>query len=188
MNLELISAVDAVEPETRGGLNMNESTFRAFYEQTSQPLLRYLTCITRRSDMAEDLLQEAYSRILTARLPAMDEHQLRSYLFRIASNLTCDRWRRSKEESLPDDSSEMPGPAMHLDRGLMLRQAFDRLTAREKQLLWLAYVEGSDHKEIAENTGLQPGSIRLLLFRARRKLAELIGTKTALPGRNINEI
>jgi len=179
MNLELISAADAVEAETGSGLNMNESEFRAFYEQTSVALIRYLTCITRRQDVAEDLMQEAYSRILTARLPAMDERQMRSYLFRIASNLTYDRWRRSKEESLPEDLVDIPALGPHLDRSLGIRQAFDRLKPREKQLLWLAYVEGSSHNEIAERTGLRPGSIRLLLFRARRKLAELIGKKQA---------
>src|SRR5215813_2529128 len=124
MNLELISAADSVEPETAGGLNMTESEFRAFYEQTSAALIRYLTCITRRQDVAEDLMQEAYSRLLTARLPAMDERQMRSYLFRIASNLTYDRWRRPKEESLPDDSSEIPGMGPHFDQRLVVRQAF----------------------------------------------------------------
>jgi len=178
MNLELISAADSVEPETAGGLNMTESEFRAFYEQTSAALIRYLTCITRRQDIAEDLMQEAYSRILTASLPAMDERQLRSYLFRIASNLTYDRWRRLKEVPLPDNSVEIPGIGPHIDQRLGMRQAFDRLKPRERQLLWLAYVEGSSHKEIAEHTGLQPGSIRLLLFRARRKLAEVISKKS----------
>jgi hypothetical protein len=46
---------------------------------------------------------------------------------------------------------------------------------RERQLLWLAYVEGASHKEIADCTGLKAGSVRLLLFRARRRLAGLIG-------------
>jgi RNA polymerase sigma-70 factor (ECF subfamily) len=41
-------------------------------------------------------------------------------------------------------------------------------------LLWLAYVEGANHKEIAKSTGLRAGSIRLLLFRARRKLADML--------------
>jgi len=181
MNLELISAADALATEPDAGLNMNESEFRAFYEQTSAALIRYLTCITRRQDVAEDLMQEAYSRLLTARLPAMDGRRMRSYLFRIATNLTYDRWRHSKEEPPPDDTSEISGASPHFDRRLGVRQAFDRLKPREKQLLWLAYVEGSSHKEIAEDTGLQPGSIRLLLFRARRKLAELIGMKPAGP-------
>jgi RNA polymerase sigma-70 factor (ECF subfamily) len=56
-----------------------------------------------------------------------------------------------------------------------VRQAFRRLKDRERQLLWLAYVEGASHKEIADSTGLKAGSVRLLLFRARRKLADLIG-------------
>jgi RNA polymerase sigma-70 factor (ECF subfamily) len=45
---------------------------------------------------------------------------------------------------------------------------------RERQLLWLAYAEGYSHREIAEITGLASASIRLLLFRARRKIARLL--------------
>ena len=179
MNLELSStSAEAVEPETDGGLRMNESAFRAFYEQTATPLLRYLIGITRTPDIAEDVLQETYCRFLTARLPEMDDRQTRNYLFRIATNLIHDGWRRAKGEPLPTGSVEVPVPAPHYDRTLVVRQAFDRLKPRERQLLWLAYVEGSNHQEIAAHPGLQPGSIRLLLFRARRKLADLIGTKS----------
>jgi RNA polymerase sigma-70 factor (ECF subfamily) len=45
---------------------------------------------------------------------------------------------------------------------------------RDRQLLWLAYAEGYSHHEIAEVTGLASASIRLLLFRARRKMARLM--------------
>jgi RNA polymerase sigma-70 factor (ECF subfamily) len=186
MNLELIStSAEAVEPETDGGLCMNESAFRALYEQTATPLLRYLICMTRTPDTAEDILQEAYCRFLTARLPEMDARQARNYLFRIATNLIRDRWRRSQETSGTDDPVETPVSDPQLERSLGVRQAFDRLKPRERQLLWLAYVEGSNHQEIAEHTGLQSGSIRLLLFRARRKLADLIGTKS--PAREVSK-
>jgi RNA polymerase sigma-70 factor (ECF subfamily) len=43
---------------------------------------------------------------------------------------------------------------------------------RERELLWLGHVERFSHKEIARIMDLKPGSIRLLLFRARKKLAE----------------
>jgi RNA polymerase sigma-70 factor (ECF subfamily) len=186
MNLELTStSAEAVEPEMDGGLRMNESAFRAFYEQTATPLLRYLICITRTPDTAEEILQETYCRFLTARLPEMDDRQTRNYLFRIATNLLHDRWRRGKDEPLPADSVEIPVPTPHYDRSLGGRQAFDRLKPRERQLLWLAYIEGSNHQEIAEHIGLQPGSIRLLLFRARRKLADLIGMKS--PAREVSK-
>jgi RNA polymerase sigma-70 factor (ECF subfamily) len=41
--------------------------------------------------------------------------------------------------------------------------------------LWLAYAQGSSPKEIAETLGLKTPSIKLLLFRARRRLAALLG-------------
>src|SRR6266700_89375 len=49
-----------------------------------------------------------------------------------------------------------------------------QLRPRERHLLWLAYVEGANHKEIADSTGLRTGSVKLLLFRARRKLANML--------------
>ncbi len=49
-----------------------------------------------------------------------------------------------------------------------------RLTPRERDLLWLAYAQGSSHKEIAGALGLKTASIKPLLFRARRRLAALL--------------
>jgi len=159
------------------GLCLDESKFRVFYEQTSGPLFRYLLAMTRQADLAEDLLQETYCRFLTTRLPEMDCAQKRSYLFRIATNLMHDHWKRHEDKDQPVNCAEPASGATHLERRLGVRQAFERLKPRERQLLWLAYVEGSNHREIAASTGLRPGSIRLLLFRARRKLVELIGGK-----------
>ena len=50
-----------------------------------------------------------------------------------------------------------------------------RLKRRERELLWLAYAQGSSHQEIGETLGLKTGSIKPLLFRARQKLAALLG-------------
>jgi RNA polymerase sigma-70 factor, ECF subfamily len=154
---------------------MEEATFRVFYAQTAGPLLRYLLGTTRKRDLAEDLLQETYCRFLSARVPEMDEREAQSYLFRIATNLMHDRWRRAKENSLAERAVPEVSPAPQFERRLGVRQAFERLKPRERQLLWLAYVEGSNHDEIADCTGLRAGSVRLLLFRARHKLAKLIG-------------
>ena len=49
-----------------------------------------------------------------------------------------------------------------------------RLKPRERDLLWLAYAQGSSHQEIAQALGLKTASIKLLLFRARRRLAALL--------------
>jgi RNA polymerase sigma-70 factor (ECF subfamily) len=46
-----------------------------------------------------------------------------------------------------------------------------RLSPRERALVWLAYAHGSSHREIAATIGVKTGSVKLMLFRARRKLA-----------------
>jgi len=153
---------------------MDEASFRLFYERSAPKLFAYLLRVSGERGLAEDLLQEAYCRFLSSKVPEMDEASQRSYLFRVATNLMRDRWRRHQETSVPESFPEPASASPQLDRQLALRQAFQQLKVRERELLWLAYVEGSNHKEIAEATGVRSASVRPLLFRARRRLADLI--------------
>jgi RNA polymerase sigma-70 factor (ECF subfamily) len=180
LNLQFAATSKPAMEKNSTALSMDESAFDVFYKQTSRALLRYLVAVTRQPDVAEDILQEAYCRLLTAGRPEMDEQQTRSYLFRIATNLVRDRWRRGKESPLPQNSEEISPMDPEFDDKLHVRQAFERLKPRERQLLWLAYVEGSSHQEIADCTGLRAGSIRLLLFRARRRLLDFLRTRLTI--------
>jgi RNA polymerase sigma-70 factor (ECF subfamily) len=120
-------------------------------------------------------MQEAYLRFLGAELALDGEVAAKRYLFRIATNLLRDHWRRPVNEQL-DALAEMDIPALGVDPSAaeMLGPALAAVSARERQLLWLAYAEGYSHREMAEITGLQSASIRLLLFRARRRMARLL--------------
>lgn len=158
---------------------MDEGSFRLFYERSAPKLFAYLLRVSGERPLAEDLLQETYCRFLSSKLPQMNEDEQRSYLFRIATNLLHDRWRRHQEGPLPEHLPEPASGPPQFERRLELHRAFQRLKLRERQLLWLAYVEGSNHKEIAELTGLRHTSVRLLLFRARRRLASLIRAGTS---------
>jgi RNA polymerase sigma-70 factor (ECF subfamily) len=149
--------------------SVNQDDFRVFYNRTNRPQWAYLLRVSRRRDVADDLLQESYCRFLAARLPEMDAAESRSYLFRIATNLLRDCWRDKQVSEVvgPADQSREDDPEMRAD----VRRCFERLKSRERQLLWLAHVEGFDHKEIARLTGLRVASVRVLLFRARAQLA-----------------
>jgi RNA polymerase sigma-70 factor, ECF subfamily len=174
-NLDLLNDRPRVRAITTKDPNMDEAAFAAFYAQTARPLFSYLLRVSGDRTVAEDLMQEAYCRLLSSDLPDMSPSESRSYLFRIATNLLHDRWRKYKEDPLPENVTEISSTAPVLDSKLELRRAFLQLNPRERELLWLAYVEGSNHKEIADYTGLKAGSIRMLLFRARRKLLGLLG-------------
>ena len=58
-----------------------------------------------------------------------------------------------------------------------------RLRPREREMLWLAYAQGSSHRDIAGTVGVKVASVRLLLFRARRKLADLLRGERSPEGR-----
>ncbi len=150
---------------------MTEPEFKRLYDATSTPVLGYLLATTGRRDVAEDLLQETFCRFLS-QPRGMDLLESRRYLFRIATNLLRDRWR--KHEDAPFTEPREAGYAPDLDATLHVRSALQQLKPRERELLWLAYVEGMDHREIAAVTGLQRLSIRMLLSRARRRAAALL--------------
>jgi RNA polymerase sigma-70 factor (ECF subfamily) len=158
----------------------DEAAFQLIYDATARPLWAYLLRVSGRRDVADDLLQETYCRFLGRKAGGgqlvMNEAETRSYLFRIATNLLCDRWR-SGESALDGDAEELvvdDDPAARMD----VRRVMQALKPRARQLLWLAYVEGMSHAEIAEATSLSALSIRLLLFRARRHAAGLLRPAT----------
>lgn len=182
-----MTVAETIANYSRGGSRdaaaMDEDAFQAIYDRTARPLWAYLLRVSGRRDVADDLVQEAYCRFLVRHPQGMDEAHTRSYLFRIATNLLRDRWRRGEDsgDELLEDRPDEQGVAVHdpAER-LDVQRAMRQLKPRERQLLWLAYVEGMSHAEIAGVTGLSALSIRLLLFRARHRAAGLLSTdKTA---------
>lgn len=169
----LRSSTDAVAVET--GLQMDEEAFRGFYSRTATMVWAYLARATGDPNAADDLLQDAYYRFLRARITFESEAHRRHYLFRIATNLVRDRHRRPRLDQypLPDDCpAEASGNlAQETQRRTDLQRAMTHLKPRERDLLWLAYGQGSSHQEIAQTLGLKTASIKSLLSRARRKLA-----------------
>jgi RNA polymerase sigma-70 factor, ECF subfamily len=158
---------------------MDQTAFGDFYRRTSRSLWSYVYRVTGNAADADDIVQEAFCRLLRGG-PHADEEQWRRYLFRIASNLVVDRWRRQQrhDDSVPH---HLPRPlASDTPRQEEVARTFARLTPRERALLWLAYVEGQSHKEIAVSLGLARRSVKVLLFRARRlrDLLESVGMVT----------
>jgi len=160
-----------------GLTGMDSDAFAAFYERSARPLWAYLARVSGDAALADDLLQESFVRFLCANHPEDGEVNARRYLFRIATNLMRDHWKRPKPASideLPEDLFHVRDHSAACDSRAILGPALEAMRPRERQLLWLAYAEGYSHREIADITGLATASIRLLLFRARRKVARLL--------------
>jgi RNA polymerase sigma-70 factor, ECF subfamily len=168
-------AADALVLPAASGMESDQ--FAGFYERSARPLWAYLARVSADPTLADDLMQESFVRFLAADHALDGEVAARRYLFRIATNLLRDHWRRPRShslEELPEDLFACASSSNASDSQIILGPALALLRPRDRQLLWLAYAEGYSHREIADITGLASAGIRLLLFRARRKLAALL--------------
>jgi len=146
---------------------MDEQAFQALYRQAARPLWAYISRALGDRTHADDVLQEAFLHLLRSKPASTDPGELRAILYRIASNLIVDHARRAKrerahaEQAGAVDAAAGPDAALRMD----MERVFRQLRPQERAMMWLAYVEGSDHREIA---------VRVLLFRARKRLAALL--------------
>ena len=178
-DIERLRAETAERTADAVPLEMDEEAFRGFYDRTARSLRAYLLRVSGDASIADDLLQESYYRFLRARGQYEGEAHRRNTLFRIATNLLHDRRRHARHAPVfaaadAEPIDPRPSVADSAAEATDLRRAMAHLKPRERELLWLAYAQGSTHREIAQCLGLRTGSVKLLLFRARRRLAALL--------------
>jgi RNA polymerase sigma-70 factor (ECF subfamily) len=160
-----------------------EQDFDRLYRDNAQRLWAYAYRVSRNTQDADDIVQETFLRLWRSDRGRLDDEAGRRYAFRIASNLLVDRWRdHARLRSWIDrfwggdaaDVAEPSGRAESID----VRELFWRLSRRDRALLWLAYVEGLNHAEIAEALRLATPSVKVMLFRARSRLRALLDMPT----------
>jgi RNA polymerase sigma-70 factor, ECF subfamily len=155
---------------------MNEAQFEAFYRKTAGGLWSYIFRMTGNAATADDLVQKTFLGVLRANPSFENDDHARRYAFRAATNLALDHFREAKRDRLRLDEL-MPRTPSIVDRGDLrhdLSRLFAELKPRERALLWLAHVEEADHTEIGEALGVQSTSVKVLLFRARKRLGEIL--------------
>jgi len=170
----------AIAAGERDATSMTEDAFRAFYERTAPGVWAYLVRTTRDRAQADDLLQEACYRMLRSGQHYEDDDHRRHALYAIATNLVRDTWRRRASgvdtsallpEEIADGSVDVAG---HAIARTDLHRALARLSVRDRQLLLLAYAHGWSHKEIARAMDLAVASVKLMTWRARRRILTLL--------------
>jgi RNA polymerase sigma-70 factor (ECF subfamily) len=151
--------------------------FDDLFQRLYPSLYRYLHRLTGDADVAEDIAQEAFVRLLKQPLP---EDEVRPWLFTVAMNLVRDRARRTERRQrllttapplvsvtiLPDDHVEQN------ERIESVRAALRKLPDRDRQLL-LMREEGFKYEEIAAVIGVAPASVGTLIARALRRFVDV---------------
>lgn len=161
---------------------MDEARFETFYRATAGSLWSYLYRLTGDPAAADDLLQKAFFRFLKSSPAVATEEHMRRWIFRAATNLALDHFRETKRERAKSEVevAAQPTEAREVLRHDMMK-IFGELKPRERALLWLAHVEEADHEDIGDALGVKTKSVKVLLFRARKRLGELLTRKGLAP-------
>jgi RNA polymerase sigma-70 factor (ECF subfamily) len=152
------------------------SAERALYDAHVDRVYRLAYRLAGDSDRAQDYTQETFIRGFARLGEFRGEAALSTWLCAIAVSVALNGMRRTRRqearEVLLDETLTVAAPAREADPDLKARmaQAIDGLPEGYRTVFLMHDVEGFTHDEIARSLGMQPGTSKARLFRARAKL------------------
>jgi RNA polymerase sigma-70 factor (ECF subfamily) len=191
--LDLSTATDQeVVEQARDGL---EAAYRELIRRYQRPVFSLIYRMVRDRELAEDLAQETFVKVLNAIDRYRPEFKFSSWVFKIANNSAIDHLRKKDLDTLsleggPDattadrleatalqigDSGESPLEELEArELGSAIETAIGHLRPEYRTCIILRHVEGRPYDEIAEILELPLGTVKTYIHRARAELRELL--------------
>ena len=152
----------------------DRAAYGRLYDRFAPMVYGLLLARVPRSDV-DDLVQDVFLQAMRRLSSLRSAEAFGGWLATIARNRARDHWRRGEETvELPDDVAGTPHPEAD---ALAVLAAIRRLPEAYRETLVLRLVEGMTGPEIAERTGLTPGSVRVNLHRGMQLLREALAGK-----------
>ena len=148
----------------------------AAYDQHQRRLTSFAYALTRDADAADDLVQEAFLRLIKQHATGHPPDNALAWLYRVCSNLATSRGRRGvvarrfvQHAPPPADEVAAEVEMLRRDTGEALVAALGILTDDARTALVMA-ANGYSGREIADVLGRTETATRTLMFRARERL------------------
>lgn len=150
------------------------------FDRHHRALFHYFLHLTSSRASAEDLVQEAFYRVLKYRHTYQPETSFRAWLFQIGRNVHLDFAGRHKSEvPLPEEVVELRGPDLLPDRqaqknqeAVLLRRALAALPREKREVLIMSRFLELKYEEIASITKCEVGTVKVRVYRALRELSD----------------
>jgi RNA polymerase sigma-70 factor (ECF subfamily) len=175
-------AVRSREPEQCRVAGEASLDFTAFYETYHAAIFNYVRRMLPNQADAEDLTVTAFEKALRAWGQRPPDHELRPWLFRIATNACLDELRhRQRLHWQPWDAflsffhpSQIAGDdteatVLRHESARVVRKALDQLSPRDRAALVLRECQGFSVEEVGQAIGTTTGTAKVVLFRARER-------------------
>lgn len=159
--------------------NDKQYRFMQLLKPVQPRLERFALTLTRDRDEAKDVVGETVLKAYEHFEQLREEQAFLSFLFTIASRVVqqrkfrrADRMSEEQVEELFDNYTQ-PDAAADVQ---ILYEALDQLPAEQREALVLAEITGLSHKEIQEIQGGSLTAVKVRIFRAKRRLAKILGS------------
>jgi len=157
-----------------GEVQAGRELTRALVERHGRPLRQYLRACTGSLELAEDLAQEVYLRVLRGAERYEDRERERAWLFRIARNAVTDYRRRVATRPVTTARLAEPAQSPQQSLSVELRHALSSLSDFEREAFLMAELGGLSYAEISAALGSTVPAVRSSLYRARLSLRAML--------------
>ena len=189
--LENLPDADVVALAQQG----REEAFREIIRRYERPVFSLVYRMVRDREMAEDLSQDAFIKVLNHLDKYRPEFKLSSWLFKIANNVAIDHLRKKQLPTVSIDGSphaasqaEIEASSFVIDSGgesaleemearelgTAIERAIAKLRPEYRSCIMLRHVEGRSYEEIAATLDLPLGTVKTYIHRARHELREAL--------------
>ena len=157
---------------------MKHDELTELFKEHYHPLLLYMLSLSKNRVVSEDIVSEAFFKALMS--PDAEIVNFRTWSFRVCRNLYFNHLRKSRRLATPQDESVADGRKAAIDemiedeRYRALYRAVELLDDVHREAITLFYFEEQSVKQIAEITGKTQDHVKVILFRARKKLKSLL--------------
>ena len=193
LDLTGVTDQEVVERASAG----SEAAYRELVRRYQRPVFSLIYRMVRDRELAEDLTQETFVKVLNAIDRYRPEYKFSSWIFKIANNAAIDHLRRRELDTLsldggPDAMTPDRVQATSLQLGDGAESQLEELEARElgtqieraigalrpeyRSCIIMRHVEGRAYDEIAEVLDLPLGTVKTYIHRARAELRESLGS------------
>jgi len=183
---------DCIKDE--GGYEMEEKTDKQLYkefllgnkESFEQIVIKHKNAIiyfiqryVKSIDIAEDLAQDVFVYILIHKKNYKFEYSLKTYLYTIAKSKALNYIKRENrivaiDENQFEDLQELEEKVFRNERAENLKRAIQKLKIEYQNAIYLADIEELSYKEIGHILNKTVGSVKVLIYRARKALEKIV--------------
>ncbi len=151
--------------------------FHGLYQSYADPVYRTALKVTGNPSDAEDVLQNVFVRFLNRKVILDPRQSPKAYMIRAAVNASIDLLRRkaSRPSLELGDTQEDIEPESSPFLKQLLRSALSKLPAQDAEIFVLCYLEGYTYEELAEQFGMERGTIGSRLYRIKTALKNELG-------------